>query len=105
MTVSVKNNNVEQGHFLPIIDRNTVIPVSKNQTLYTANDNQDTIRITNIAKVFPLVFFVVAILICLTSLSLWGCAWYEPPQEEVAEVLYLAKIFLILCVIIIIVVR
>ena len=43
--VNIKKNSVEQGHFLPIIDRNTVIPVSKNQTLYTANDNQDTIRI------------------------------------------------------------
>ncbi|MBE5935981.1 MAG: molecular chaperone HscC [Lachnospiraceae bacterium] len=43
--VTIKNNSVEQGHFLPIIDRNTVIPVSKNQTLYTANDNQETIRI------------------------------------------------------------
>lgn len=30
---------------------------------------QDTLRITNIAKVFPLVFFVVAILICLTTMT------------------------------------
>jgi molecular chaperone HscC len=43
--VSIKNNSTEMGHFLPIIDRNTVIPVSKHQTLYTANDNQESIRI------------------------------------------------------------
>lgn len=30
---------------------------------------QDTERITNIAKVFPMVFFVVAILICLTTMT------------------------------------
>lgn len=30
---------------------------------------QDTLRITNIAKVFPMVFFVVAILICLTTMT------------------------------------
>ncbi len=30
---------------------------------------EDTFRITNIAKVFPMVFFVVAILICLTTMT------------------------------------
>ena len=30
---------------------------------------QDVMRITNIAKVFPMVFFVVAILICLTTMT------------------------------------
>ncbi len=30
---------------------------------------EDALRITNIAKVFPMVFFVVAILICLTSMT------------------------------------
>ena len=30
----------EAGHYLPIIERNTVIPVSRTQTVYTAHDNQ-----------------------------------------------------------------
>ena len=30
----------EPGHYLPIIERNTVIPVSRKQTVYTAHDNQ-----------------------------------------------------------------
>ena len=30
----------EDGHYLPIIERNTVIPVSRTQTVYTAHDNQ-----------------------------------------------------------------
>lgn len=35
----------ESGHYMPIIERNTVIPVSRTQTLYTASDNQDKIRV------------------------------------------------------------
>ena len=31
--------------------------------------NQDTERIDNVAKVFPLVFFIVAVLICLTTMT------------------------------------
>ena len=30
----------EDGHYLPIIERNTVIPVSRTQTVYTAHDDQ-----------------------------------------------------------------
>ena len=30
----------ESGHYLPIIERNTVIPVSRTQTVYTAHENQ-----------------------------------------------------------------
>ena len=30
----------ESGHYLPIIERNTTIPVSRTQTVYTASDNQ-----------------------------------------------------------------
>lgn len=30
----------EPGHYLPIIERNTVIPVSRTQTVYTAHENQ-----------------------------------------------------------------
>lgn len=35
----------EPGHFCPIIERNTVIPVSKSERLYTIQDNQEKINI------------------------------------------------------------
>ena len=35
----------ENGHYLPIIERNTVIPVSRTQTVYTAHDNQTRVNI------------------------------------------------------------
>ncbi len=35
----------ESGHYLPIIERNTTIPVSRTERLYTADDNQSKIRI------------------------------------------------------------
>ena len=35
----------EPGHYLPIIDRNTVIPVSKKQIVYTAHDNQKYVNV------------------------------------------------------------
>ena len=35
----------ESGHYLPIIERNTVIPVSRTQTVYTAHDNQNRVKI------------------------------------------------------------
>ena len=35
----------ENGHYLPIIERNTVIPTSKTERLYTAGDNQSEIRV------------------------------------------------------------
>lgn len=35
----------ETGHYLPIIERNTVIPVSRTQTVYTAHDNQTNVNI------------------------------------------------------------
>ncbi len=35
----------EDGHYLPIIERNTVIPVSRTQTVYTAHDNQDKVSV------------------------------------------------------------
>ncbi len=35
----------EPGHFFPIIERNTVIPVSRTERLYTASDNQHSIRV------------------------------------------------------------
>ncbi|MCF0151670.1 MAG: molecular chaperone HscC [Firmicutes bacterium] len=35
----------EDGHYLPIIDRNTVIPVSRTQTVYTARDGQTRVNV------------------------------------------------------------
>ncbi len=35
----------EPGHFFPIIERNTVIPVSRTERLYTANDYQSMIKV------------------------------------------------------------
>lgn len=35
----------EPGHYLPIIERNTVIPVSRTQTVYTASDNQTRVNV------------------------------------------------------------
>ncbi len=35
----------ESNHYLPIIERNTVIPVSRTETVYTAYDNQTRVRV------------------------------------------------------------
>ncbi len=35
----------ETGHYLPIIERNTVIPVSRRQRVYTAHDNQTKVLV------------------------------------------------------------
>lgn len=35
----------EPGHYLPIIERNTVIPVSRTETVYTAHENQTKITV------------------------------------------------------------
>lgn len=35
----------EGGHYLPIIQRNTVIPVSRTQTVYTAHENQSRVNV------------------------------------------------------------
>lgn len=40
VVVQRMGNLTETGHFLPIIERNTVIPVSRTETLYTAADYQ-----------------------------------------------------------------
>lgn len=46
-TVSVKKayGHYESGHFFPIIERNTTIPVSKVERLYTIYDNQKVINV------------------------------------------------------------
>jgi len=44
--VMVDNGTFEEpGHYLPIIERNTVIPVSRTETVYTAHDNQTRITV------------------------------------------------------------
>ena len=40
-----ENHQFEQGVFCPIIDRNTVIPASRTERLYTVRDNQNKIRV------------------------------------------------------------
>ena len=46
-TEVIRNNGSfdEPGHYLPIIERNTVIPVSRKQTVYTAYDNQKYVTV------------------------------------------------------------
>lgn len=46
-TVSVKKayGHYESGHFLPVIERNTTIPVSRVERLYTIYDNQKVINV------------------------------------------------------------
>ncbi|KIL35481.1 2-alkenal reductase [Cohnella kolymensis] len=45
-TVSVRKAGYhESGHFLPIIERNTTIPISRVERLYTLHDNQKVINI------------------------------------------------------------
>lgn len=39
-TVIELGRHVEDGHYLPIIERNTTVPVSRVQTVYTMADNQ-----------------------------------------------------------------
>lgn len=38
------NGRFEEGHFCPIIERNTTIPASRTERLYTVHDNQTQIR-------------------------------------------------------------
>ena len=40
-----ENGQFENGVFCPIIDRNTVIPASRTERLYTVRDNQSKIRV------------------------------------------------------------
>lgn len=45
VVIEREDNRLESGHFCPIIERNTVIPASRTERLYTARDNQTKIRI------------------------------------------------------------
>lgn len=45
VSVPSANGLFEAGHFFPIIERNTVIPASRTERLYTLHDNQEQIHI------------------------------------------------------------
>lgn len=45
VSIPRENGTFEPGHYCPIIERNTVIPVSKTERLYTLHDNQEQLRI------------------------------------------------------------
>lgn len=45
IVVEREGNRFESGHFCPIIERNTVIPASRTERLYTVRDNQTKLRI------------------------------------------------------------
>lgn len=45
VSVERANGTYEAGHFMPIIDRNTVIPTSRTERVYTLHDNQESIRV------------------------------------------------------------
>ena len=45
VSIEREGRGYESGHFCPIIERNTVIPVSRTERLYTINDNQPRIRV------------------------------------------------------------
>ena len=45
VVVGREGGYMEAGHFFPIIERNTVIPVSRTERLYTASDMQRVIRV------------------------------------------------------------
>lgn len=45
IVVEYEEGQFESGRFCPIIERNTVIPASRTERLYTAHDNQEKVRI------------------------------------------------------------
>lgn len=45
ISVEYEENLFEHGRFCPIIERNTVIPASHTERLYTAHDNQKKVRV------------------------------------------------------------
>lgn len=59
-SVKLELENIDEVEFY-------VLDINSNIGFY--GYSEDAERITNIAKVFPMVFFVVAILICLTSMT------------------------------------
>lgn len=45
VSVARGKGRYEPGHFFPIIERNTIIPASRTERLYTLHENQDTIQV------------------------------------------------------------
>lgn len=45
VAVEYEEDKYENGRFCPIIERNTVIPASHTERLYTVRDNQDKVRV------------------------------------------------------------
>ena len=45
VVMDLGENWIESGHFCPIIERNTTIPASRTERLYTVYDNQREIRV------------------------------------------------------------
>lgn len=45
VVVEYADGTIEDGHYCPIIERNTVIPASHTETLYTVHDNQEKLRV------------------------------------------------------------
>lgn len=45
VVIEKSDNQYESGHFLPIIERNTIIPASRTKRLYTVHENQTKILI------------------------------------------------------------
>ena len=45
VVVEYEEGKFEDGRFCPIIERNTVIPASHTERLYTVRDNQDKVRV------------------------------------------------------------
>ena len=45
MSIEREGGGFESGHVCPIIERNTVIPASRTETLYPLYDNQKSIRV------------------------------------------------------------
>ncbi len=45
VVVEYEEGRYEEGRFCPIIERNTVIPASHTERLYTVRDNQDKVRV------------------------------------------------------------
>lgn len=43
--VRLKDGKTDEGHFCPIIERNTVIPASRTERFYTLYDDQERVRI------------------------------------------------------------
>ena len=45
VAVERENGGYESGHYCPIIERNTVIPASRTETMYTVRDNQSRVTV------------------------------------------------------------